>query len=117
MNLKCHYCSRIQEEEKTVIHPAAQVAKLRKKNKRPIIYHQVNVTIDTGALTIQLSTSTTNLSKIVMMAVCPKWGTFPATSPLRLVDPDLSTQNTTFLILRSGTSATGFVAEMVPHCL
>ena len=46
--------------------------RLRKKNKRPIIYHQVNVTIDTGGLTIQLSTPTTNLSKIVMMAVCSK---------------------------------------------
>ena len=29
--------------------------------------------------------------------------------------PDLSTQNTTFLILRSETSATGFVAGSVPH--
>ena len=30
-------------------------------------------------------------------------------------DPDLSSQNTTFLTLRSGTSATGFVTEKVPH--
>ena len=35
-------------------------------------------------------------------------------NPVALV-PDLSTQNTTFLILRSGTSTTGFVAESVPH--
>ena len=36
-------------------------------------------------------------------------------NPLALVQ-DLCTQNnTTFLILRPGTSATGFVAERVPH--
>ena len=52
------------------IRPAAQVAKLKKNNKRPIIYHQVNVTIDTGALTIQLWTSSRNLTRIVLMAVC-----------------------------------------------
>ena len=43
-----------------------------------------------------------------------QWGTLSATNPVALV-PDLSTQNTTFLILSSGTSATGFVAERVPH--
>ena len=52
------------------IRPAAQVAKLKKKNKRPIIYHQVNVTIDEGALTVQLWTSSRNLTRIVLMAVC-----------------------------------------------
>ena len=54
------------------IRPAAQVAKLKKKNKRPIIHHQVNVTIDTGALTVQLWTSSRNLTRIVLMAVCYK---------------------------------------------
>ena len=44
----------------------------------------------------------------------PKWGTLSATNPVALV-PDLSAQNTVCLILRSGTSATGFVAERVPH--
>ena len=45
-----------------------------------------------------------------------QWGNLSATNPVALI-PDLSTQNTTFLVLRSGTSATGFVAERVPHCL
>ena len=44
----------------------------------------------------------------------PKWGTLSATNPVALV-PDLSAQNPVCLILRSGTSATGFV-EREPHC-
>ena len=43
-----------------------------------------------------------------------QWCTLSTTNPVALV-PDLSTQNTPFLILRSGTSATGFLAERVPH--
>ena len=42
-------------------------------------------------------------------------GTLSATNPVALV-PDLSIRKVVFCVLRSGTSATGFVAERVPHC-
>ena len=43
-----------------------------------------------------------------------QWGTLSATNPVALV-PDRSTKNTTFLILRCRTSASGFIAERVPN--
>ena len=54
-------------------------------------------------------------SRVIATKTSKKWGSLSATNPVAQV-PDLSTQNKTFLMLRSGTSGTRFVAERVPHC-
>ena len=46
---------------------------------------------------------------------CSQWGTYSATNPVALV-PDLSIRQFVFCVLRSRTTAMGFVAERMPHC-
>ena len=76
---------------------------------------KMGVTCAFGVVYLYTSGKCSTVKSLISICVSVlRWGTLSATNPVALVS-DLSTQNTTFLILRSGTSATRFVAARVLH--
>ncbi len=56
------------------VTPGTKLTDLLAKKKRPIIYHQVNVTAWDSTLSLQIKTDNNNQSKLIIMARHDKVG-------------------------------------------